>query len=492
MPPQEIYRDLELQLEVGNPVFSTTGGSSLSGEGMCVARHENFVYFVVGAVPGDLVTAKVFKVKKNYAEARAIRIERPSPLRTDPRCKHFGVCGGCKWQNADYDAQLRFKQQRVIDAFERIGGFSDFKVLPILGSEEIYFYRNKMEFSFSDQQWLIEKPENRSVQVAPASPITNHQSQVFLGLHVPQRYDKILDIEECHLQSTISNEILNQTRSYAREHQLPVYSSETESGYLRFLMVRESKRTNEVMVNIVTYDERPDVMESYAAYMKLMIPQITTIVNTINPRKAQVAYGDKETVCLGPGFIRERIGQFTFNISAASFFQTNTQQAERLYEAARIAAELGPNDLVYDLYSGTGTIAMFISTSAREVVGVESSSSGIKDAERNATQNGVRNCVFLEGDLKDKLTKDTAWLQTHANPDVVITDPPRSGMHAKVCEEIAKLAPSRIVYVSCNPATQARDVKLLCERNYRLMHIQPVDMFPHTYHVENIALLHRD
>ncbi len=459
---------------------------------MCVARHENFVYFVVGAVPGDLVTAKVFKVKKNYAEARAIRIERPSPLRTDPRCKHFGVCGGCKWQNADYDAQLRFKQQRVIDAFERIGGFSDFKVLPILGSEEIYFYRNKMEFSFSDQQWLIEKPENRSVQVAPASPITNHQSQVFLGLHVPQRYDKILDIEECHLQSTISNEILNQTRSYAREHQLPVYSSETESGYLRFLMVRESKRTNEVMVNIVTYDERPDVMESYAAYMKLMIPQITTIVNTINPRKAQVAYGDKETVCLGPGFIRERIGQFTFNISAASFFQTNTQQAERLYEAARIAAELGPNDLVYDLYSGTGTIAMFISTSAREVVGVESSSSGIKDAERNATQNGVRNCVFLEGDLKDKLTKDTAWLQTHANPDVVITDPPRSGMHAKVCEEIAKLAPSRIVYVSCNPATQARDVKLLCERNYRLMHIQPVDMFPHTYHVENIALLHRD
>lgn len=484
MPPSEIHRDLELLLEVGNPVFSTTGGSSLSGEGMCVARHENFVYFVVGAVPGDLVTAKVFKVKKNYAEARAIRIDRPSPLRTDPRCRHFGVCGGCKWQNADYEAQLKFKQQRVIDAFERIGGFSDFKVLPILGSQEIYFYRNKMEFSFSNQQWLESPP-------SLDSEIHTPNSEIFLGLHVPQRYDKILNIEECHLQSPISNEILNRTRNFALEHKLSVYSSESESGYLRFLVVRESKRTGEVMVNIVTYENRPDVMKLYSEYMKQAVPQLTTIVNTVNSRKAQVAYGDQELVCFGAGFIRERIGQFTFDISAASFFQTNTAQAERLYEAAKVAAELKQDDLVYDLYSGTGTIAMFVSTVSREVVGVESSGSAIKDAERNAAQNGVRNCVFVEGDLKEKLTNDTAWLGRYGKPDVVMTDPPRSGMHAKVCEELARLAPSRIVYVSCNPATQARDIKLLCQANYSLIQIQPVDMFPHTYHVENIAILHR-
>jgi 23S rRNA (uracil1939-C5)-methyltransferase len=416
-------------------------------------------------------------------------------LRREPRCNYFGVCGGCKWQHVDYQAQLRFKQQQVADAFERIGGFSDLAIFPIIGADEIYFYRGKMEYSFAEKQWLTEKPlvideaqlsaGESNIKMVSAPP------PVFLGLHVPQRYDKVLDIHECHLQSDVSNLILNFTRDFARRNHLDVYDSDRNSGFLRFLVIRESKKTKEVMANLVTFQDKPDVMKLYAAELKSNVPQVTTVVNTINSKKAQIAFGDTENIYLGEGWIHERMGEHHFSISASSFFQTNVAQGEKLYSVARAFGELKSTDVVFDLYSGTGSIAIFISDSVKEVVGIESVESAIRDAEKNAQSNGITNCRFLLGDLKDRLTKDTSWMSSHPHPDVLVIDPPRNGMHPKVVEEILAIAPERIVYVSCNPATQARDAKLLCTEQYQLIKLQPVDMFPHTFHIENIALLHR-
>ncbi|HEY4611609.1 MAG TPA: 23S rRNA (uracil(1939)-C(5))-methyltransferase RlmD [Bacteroidota bacterium] len=472
MQPTGLKRGDELQLQISDAAF----------EGKTVSRLDGFVVFVEGAVPGDVVTARIIKIKKSFAEARVVRVDQPSPLRVEPRCKYFGTCGGCKWQHVEYRAQLQFKQQHVVDAFERIGGFGAVPILPIIGSDDIYFYRNKMEYSFSNQQWLQDPPVEQS-------EVRTSNFELFLGLHVPQRYDKVLDIDECHLQSPISNQILNVTRAFARQYNLPVYRSETESGYLRFLVIRQSHRTRELLVNLVTFQHSPQTMNQYAQVLQSAVPQVTTIVNTINSKKAQIAYGETENVYLGEGVIHERLGKHLFTISASSFFQTNTAQAEKLYGIAKSFAALQPSDVVWDLYSGTGSIALFISDAVQKVVGIESVESAVRDAERNTAANGVRNCRFVLGDLKERLTRDTAWMQTHPAPNVMVIDPPRSGMHQKVIEEILTLAPARIVYVSCNPATQARDVKLLCAEHYRLEKLQPVDMFPHTYHVENVALL---
>ncbi|MBI3586555.1 MAG: 23S rRNA (uracil(1939)-C(5))-methyltransferase RlmD [Ignavibacteriales bacterium] len=479
MPELSLKRGDEIQLEVTGAAF----------EGKSVARKEGYVVFVEGAVPGDVVTARILKAKKNFAEAKVVHVEKPSPLRTEPRCKHVGVCGGCKWQHVEYQAQLQFKQQHVIDAFERIGGFSGFSVLPILGCEEIFFYRNKMEYSFSEQQWLVNPPgvntDDKQIE------IQHPQSEVFLGLHVPLRYDKVLDIEECHLQSQASNQILNFTRSFARRNNLPVYSSKDESGYFRFLVIRQSTRTHELMVNLVTYDDRQEVMRRFTDELVASVPGVTTVVNTMNTKKAQIAFGDVTKVYFGEGVIHEQLGKLRFTVSPSSFFQTNTAQAERLYGVAKSFAELQPTDVVFDLYSGTGSIALFVSDAVQEVIGIESVESAVRDAEKNAAFNNIQNCTFVLGDLKDRLTKDKAWMESHQKSDVMIIDPPRSGMHPAVMEEILELAPSRIVYVSCNPTTQARDVKILCAEKYTLIKLQPVDMFPHTYHIENVVLLHR-
>jgi 23S rRNA (uracil1939-C5)-methyltransferase len=481
----ELKHGDELLLEITDAAF----------EGKAVARHEGLVIFVENAVPGDVVIAKLMKIKKSFAEAKVIRIERPSLLRVEPRCKYFGVCGGCKWQHVDYHAQLRFKQQQVVDSFERIGGFSNPHLLPIIGAGDIYFYRGKMEYSFAEKQWLTEKPsaidDFRFPNDENQIPIPNSQSPIFLGLHVPQRYDKVLDINECHLQSVVSNQILNFTRDFAKRNQLHVYDSDRNSGYLRFLVIRESKKTKEVMANLVTFENYPDVMKQYAAELKASVERVTTVVNTINSRKAQIAFGESENVYLGNGWIHERLGSHNFTISASSFFQTNVAQAEKLYGVAKEFGELKSTDVVFDLYSGTGSIAIFISDMVKEVVGIESVESAIRDAEKNARANNITNCRFLLGDLKDRLTKDTEWMSSHPKPDVLVIDPPRNGMHPKVVEEILGLAPERIVYISCNPATQARDVKLLCTEKYRLIKLQPVDMFPHTFHIENVALLRR-
>ncbi len=463
-----------VQLEISDAAF----------EGKAVARHQGFVVFVQGAVPGDVVRARITKRKRAYAEAALVEVLTPSPVRVEPRCAHFGVCGGCKWQHVAYDTQLGFKQQHVRDAFERIAGFTSLEILPIIGADRPYYYRNKMEFSFSDRQWLAAPPDPGASDARPTA-----EPQLYLGFHAPSRYDKVIDVGECFLQSERTVQIVDFVRSFARRHTVPAYRSEDHSGYLRFLVVRETRRTNEVMVNLVTLTDRPELMELFARELVGALPFVTTVVNTINEKKAQIAYGDRERILLGPGHIVEELGGYRFVISAGSFFQTNTEQAERLYAVAGDFAELTGRENVYDLYSGTGAIAIVLSGKAQSVVGIESVESAITDARRNAERNGVTNCSFVLGDLKDRLTRDTDWIKKHPTPDVMMIDPPRSGMHPKVIEQLKTMRVPRLVYVSCNPTTQARDVKMLCEGTYRLQKLQPVDMFPHTFHVENVALL---
>lgn len=455
---------------------------SFAFEGKTVARVDGMVAFVSGGVAGDEVRARLTKVKKQFVEAETLEVLKPSLLRTEPKCKYFGTCGGCKWQHVDYQAQLDFKRQHVIDALERIGGFKGVSVQSTLGAPEIYYYRNKMEFSFG-QRWLTkEELEERKVGASET------RESFALGLHIPKRFDRILDLDECWLQSETSYRIVNAVRRFCLEHGLTIYSTETHTGYLRNLVIREGKRTGDLMVNLVSSEDRPDVMEALRDRLLEEFSEITTVINNITDRKSQVAIGDSEKVYHGPGYITERIGKRTYNISANSFFQTNTAQAENLYEAARRMAQLKPSDVVFDLYSGTGTIALHVADDVSQVVGIESVLSAVEDAERNAKVNGVGNCRFVLGDLKDTLTRDAAWLENHPRPNVIIMDPPRAGMHGKVIEQLQMLSPKRMVYVSCNPATQARDLKLLCQTgDYVIAEAQPVDMFPHTYHVESIV-----
>lgn len=492
---------------------------SFAFEGKSIARHNGLVVFVQGGVPGDEVRVRLTKIKKQFLEADVVEVLKRSPLRVEPRCKYFGTCGGCKWQHVDYQAQLDFKRQHVVDALERIGGFQNVAVNPTLGAEEVYFYRNKMEFSFGEK-WLTreemdermgsmgdgedgrrgvlksevrsQKSEiadlNREPLPSTLEPRTSHLSRFALGMHIPQRFDKVLDLDECHLQSEISNRILNLVKQFCLERELSRYSTRTHTGYLRNLVIRQSAQTNELMVNLVTTDDQPELLSALSSLLIARVPSITTIVNNITQRKSQVAIGDYEKVYHGSGFISEKIGKRTYRISANSFFQTNTKQAERLYDVVKQMAQLQSDDVVFDLYSGTGTIALHVADDVKEVVGVENVEAAVEDAKKNAAANGVRNCTFILGDLKERLTKETAWLALHAKPNVMIIDPPRAGMHEKVVHEIVAMKPERIVYVSCNPTTQARDLKLMCDA-YRIVAVQPVDMFPHTYHIENVVSL---
>lgn len=453
---------------------------SAAYEGKSIARHEGKVYFVEGAVPGDTARCIVTKSKTSYSEAKAVEIIKNSILRVSPKCKYFGICGGCKWQNLSYDAQLQFKQQHVVDAFERIGGMKNINILPIIGSKKEYFYRNKMEFTFSRQRWLLEEEKDKT---------SEEKTGFGLGLHIPKRFEKVLDIDECLLQSELSNKILNTVRKFVKEKSLTIYSTKSHEGYLRHLVIRTSEGTGEIMVNLVTTYDEPDTMTALTNLLKKEVPQITTIVNNITDRKSMVAFGDSEKIYYGTGCIYESLGNYRFRISSNSFFQTNTNQASVLYSIVKDFANLTGSENVYDLYSGTGTIAIYISDMAACVVGIESVASSIQDAVNNAGLNNIKNCDFILGDLKDRLTKNTDWFYEHPKPDVVIIDPPRSGIHPKVIKEISILQPKRIVYVSCNPATQARDVKSFVESGYELEKIQPVDMFPQTFHIESVASL---
>jgi len=456
--------------------------TGLSSEGMGIAKvDDGFVIFVEKTIPGDVVKAKIKKKKTAYAVAEVIEEIEKSPERISPRCRYFGTCGGCKVQYIEYSGQLSFKTTVVKDAFERIGGFENFTVANALPSDDIYYYRNKMEFSFSDDKWMEKKEIDK-----PKEPFA-------LGLHIPGFHSKILDIEECHLQSAISSGIVNFSRDFFKSRNISIYSTATHSGFLRFLVIRQSKNTDDLMINFVTYNFDDELMNEYSAGLEKEFPAITTFVNSVTTRKAQVAFGEQSKVIFGNGFILENMNfrgrTYIFKISPNSFFQTNTKQSEKLFATALDFAELKDTDRLLDLYCGAGTISLLASGFVKDVTGVELIEDAIADAKINAERNQVDNAEFIVSDIKDYL-KEFVIKGNEAGINKVILDPPRSGLHPEICEILSETDFEKIVYVSCNPATQARDVKLICEKGkYVIEKIQPVDMFPHTYHIENVVSL---
>ncbi len=459
-----LKKNMEVELHIEKVAFGGKG----------VARHNGLVLFVERALPGDVVRARIRKIKRNFAEATPVEILTPSPLRIEAPCQHFGYCGGCKWQNVDYQQQLKFKQQIVEETLAHLGGLKDVKVEAPLPSPKIFHYRNKMEFSFTGRRWLTpEELKNPALDMGFA-----------LGLHAPGAFDRIIQVDYCWLQSDAMNRILQFATDYFRRTNLPVYHLKTHEGLLRFLVLRESAARSEIMVNVVTSRPSEEVLSEFAARLCQQFPEVASVVNGVNERRAQIAYSDQVHILSGKPFIQEQLEDCVFNISPNSFFQTNSYQAVQLYRLVRELAD-AKGARVWDLYSGTGSIAIFLARRAREVVGFELVESAVLDARENARLNGTDNCRFVAGDLKDTLK---AHLQEP--PDIVVCDPPRAGMHDQVIRMILKAAPGRIVYVSCNPTTLARDLAHFNGR-YRILLVQPVDMFPHTYHVETVVKLER-
>jgi len=457
------------------PLFEEVCIENIGAEGKSIARVENIVVFVKDAVPGDVVDLQVFRKKGRYMEARVVKYHSYSDQRTDPFCEHFGVCGGCKWQHLPYDRQLHYKEQQVVDAFRHIAGVEIPEAMPILPSDPIIRYRNKMEFTFSNHRWLLDHEAKQE---------TPFEHTNALGLHVPGRFDKVVDIHNCYLQGELNNKLRNFLRDIALELKLSFYDHRSNEGLLRNLIIRTST-LGEVMVILSVQFDVPEVYKVLDA-IKDRFPDLTSLMYVINPKKNETLYDQDILTWSGRDHIFEKLEGLRFKIGPKSFFQTNSYQALRLYQVAREFADLKGNEVLYDLYTGTGTIANFMAAKASSVVGIESVPESIEDAKLNAEINGIGNTQFFAGDMKDIFTD--SFISENGRPDVIITDPPRAGMHTKVVEQILKIAPKRIVYVSCNPATQARDVELL-GKSYRVTKIQPVDMFPHTHHVENVALL---
>lgn len=446
-----------------------------------MAKVNELVIFVPYVVPGDVVDLQVKRKKNHYAEAVAVKFHEKSPLRTEPFCSHFGVCGGCKWQCLSYEEQLKYKQKQVFDNLTRIGKVELPEFRPILGSEKTRFYRNKLEFTFSNKRWLTEEEVKQDVKYDQMNAV---------GFHIPGAFDKVLAIDKCWLQDDISNQIRNAVRDYAYAHNFPFFDLRTQEGLLRNIMIRTSS-TGELMVVLqckVTDDEGRRKMEEILQFMADSFPQITSLMYVIN-NKCNDTIGDLDVeVFKGNDHIFEEMEGLRFKVGPKSFYQTNSEQAYNLYKVAREFAGLTGNKLVYDLYTGTGTIANFVARQARKVVGIEYVPEAIEDAKVNSALNGIDNTLFYAGDMKDILTND--FIAEHGRPDVIITDPPRAGMHNDVIDVILAAEPKRIVYVSCNPATQARDLQLL-DGKYKVTAVQPVDMFPHTHHVENVVQLER-
>ncbi|SFC16798.1 23S rRNA (uracil1939-C5)-methyltransferase [Flexibacter flexilis DSM 6793] len=449
-------------------------------EGKCLARHEEKVIFIEGdAVPEDVVNLRITKQKSSFAEAQVVSVVKPSPLRQQPFCEHFGTCGGCKWQHLSYDKQLFFKQKQVKDNLERIGKVELPEIQAILPAPETTYYRNKLEFTFSDKRWLSWE-EVKSDE--------NHTDRNALGFHIPRRFDKILDINHCWLQPDPSNAIRLAIKAYAEAHDLPFFNLLDKRGLLRLLVIRTAQSTGQIMVIVQFYYNDRQAIAGLMTHLQENFPQITSLQYVINP-KGNETFHDLEVNCWhGQPYIEEEMEGLRFRVGPKSFYQTNSLQAYNLYKVTRDMAQLTGNEVVYDLYTGTGTIANFVARQAKQVIGVEYVEMAIEDAKINSQINGIDNTLFYAGDMKDVLNDD--FVNAHARPDVIITDPPRAGMHADVVAMLLRLAPQRIVYVSCNPATQARDLALLDEK-YRVTAVQPVDMFPHTYHVENVVALER-
>ncbi|MDO5104972.1 23S rRNA (uracil(1939)-C(5))-methyltransferase RlmD [Capnocytophaga sp.] len=436
------------------------------------------VIFLTDAVPGDIVDVQTTKKRTAYYEGFVTKIHRKSQKRTTPVCEHFGYCGGCKWQNMSYENQLFYKQQEVENNLKRLGKIQLPEMQPILGSQQTYFYRNKMEFSFSDTRWLT--PE----EIQQAESIDNRNG---LGFHISGAWDKILDIKQCHLQADPSNAIRLAVKNFALQHEMPFYSPRNQSGFLRSMMIRTAS-TGEIMVVIQFFEENKPKRELLLDFLADTFPQITSIQYIINGKANDSIY-DQEIFCYkGNDCIFEEMEGLRFKINAKSFYQTNSAQAYELYKVARDFAGLTGKELVYDLYTGTGTIAQFVAKKARKVVGVEAVPEAIADAKTNAQINGIENVVFYAGDMKNVFNE--AFIAQNGTPDVIITDPPRDGMHKDVVQQILSIAPEKVVYVSCNSATQARDLALM-DAMYKVTKVQAVDMFPQTHHVENVVLLEK-
>lgn len=463
------------------PVLENVTITACAAEGKALARVDDKVVFVPYVVPGDVVDLQVKKKKSSYMEAVAVRFHEYSPLRTEPVCRHYGVCGGCKWQCLKYEEQLKAKQQQIHDNLVRIGKVDLPEMMPILGSKHVYGYRNKLEFGFSNKRWLTEEEVKADVKYDVMDAV---------GFHISGAFDKILVIEECHLMDNINNEIRNDIRHYALENGLSFYDLRQNKGLLRSLMIRTSN-TGELMFLVqfrIDSDDEQKQADALMQHLAETFPQITSLLYVDN-HKANDTFGDQEIhVVKGKDFIYETMEDLKFKVGPKSFYQTNTEQAYELYKVARNFAGLTGKELVYDLYTGTGTIANFVAHQARKVIGIEYVPEAIEDAKVNSEINGLANTLFYAGDMKDILNKE--FIDEHGRPDVIITDPPRAGMHQDVIDTILFAAPERIVYVSCNPATQARDLQLL-DVDYKVVAVQPVDMFPHTQHVENVVLLER-
>ncbi len=476
------------------PIIENVEITGVAAEGKALVRINDIVCFVPNCVPGDVVDLQITKKKHSFMEAKVLRVVKPSAVRCPAVCKHFGVCGGCKWQILPYSEQLKYKQQQIIDNLTRIGKITvngerleaSGVLRPIIGSKHIYEYRNKLEFTCADRKWIPSELFNELT----SERINELKTEPGLGFHIPNCFDKVLDIEECHLMPEINNRIRNGVREYARTHGMTLYNEHTHEGLLRTIILRNNHK-GELMV-IFSFGEKIEdwrlEIEEFLEWMHTEFPEIISLLYVEN-LKFNDTIGDQEVkVYFGQDHIMEEMEGLQFKVGPKSFYQTNTEQAYELYKVARDFAELTGDELVYDLYTGTGTIANFVSRQARQVIGIEYVPEAIEDAKVNSKINNIENTLFFAGDMKDILNDD--FIAVHGRPDVIITDPPRAGMHEDVVNVILNAEPKRIVYVSCNPATQARDLALL-DAKYKVTKVQPVDMFPHTQHVENVVQLCR-
>jgi 23S rRNA (uracil1939-C5)-methyltransferase len=457
-------------------IFENVEILDASSEGNSVAKVNDLVIFVKYAVPGDVVTVKVIREHRRFLEAKVVEIIKPSPYRTEVKCSHFGICGGCKWQNLQYKQQLYYKQKQVFDAFTRIGKLSFPEILPIIGSQQIYYYRNKMEFAFSSKMWLTEEQINSK---------ESFQNRNALGFHLPGMFDKILDIQQCFLQQEPSNEIRNFVKQYCEENNYTFFDNRQQNGLMRSIIIRNSS-IGEWMVILMFYADEKEKREKLLNAIADRFPQITSLMYIINSKNND-SYADLDVhLFKGKDHMIEEMEGLKFKVGPKSFYQTNSNQAYELYKVVREFADLEGNELVYDLYTGTGTIANFVAKKTKKVIGIEYVAEAIEDAKVNSNINNITNTEFFAGDMKNVLTFE--FIEKHGKPDVVITDPPRAGMHESVVKCLLEIQASKIVYVSCNPATQARDLQMLSDK-YKITKVQPVDMFPQTHHVENVALL---
>ncbi len=468
------------------PLLENVEIMDAGAEGKAVARVDEKVLFVPFAAPGDIVDVQVYKKKRHFLEGRITALKKASGYRVEPRCSHFGLCGGCKWQHIDYAYQRRFKQKQVKDSLDRIAKVPYPGIQEIIGAEDIYFYRNKLEFTFSDRRWLT--------TLDPMATEGEVLETRGLGFHLPGMFDKVLDVDQCYLQKEPSNDIRLSVKAFAIEKDFSFYNAREQHGFLRNMIIRTST-TTDLMVVIIFGEEEATAIKLIMDFLAKKFPQITSLMYVVNTKKNDSIYDLEVRLFKGKDHNMEvmqaaRPGRkpLYFKVGPKSFYQTNPQQAQKLYQTAHDFAGFNGDELVYDLYTGTGTIALFIAPSVKRVIGIESVEEAVEDARKNAVENDIDNVEFHAGDMAALLTED--FIARHGVPDVLLTDPPRAGMHPKVIKQILQAAPGKIVYVSCNPATQARDIALLDEK-YRIEKVQPVDMFPQTHHVENVVLLMR-